>query len=130
MKALGKLPPEQGIAAMQSINVVINPWFLTAFFGTAVACMFLMVTSLLRGADPRASYWLVGGLLYLVGTVLVTRLFNVPRNNALAILAPTSLEATELWVDYLSTWTAWNHVRTMAALASAVLFTIAVRLRP
>ena len=131
MKALGKLPPEQGIAAMQSINVVvINPWFLTAFFGTAVACMVLMVTSLLRGHDPRASYWLVGGLLYLVGTVLVTRLFNVPRNNALAILAPTSLEAAELWVDYLSTWTAWNHVRTMAALASAVLFTIAVRLRP
>lgn len=30
MKALGKLPPAQGIAAMQSINVVvINPWFLT-----------------------------------------------------------------------------------------------------
>jgi hypothetical protein len=35
MKALGRLPAEQGITAMQSINVVvINPWFLTAFFGT------------------------------------------------------------------------------------------------
>jgi uncharacterized membrane protein len=40
MKALGKLSPPQGVAAMQSINVaVINPWFLTAFFGTAVACV-------------------------------------------------------------------------------------------
>ncbi|MFN2445520.1 MAG: hypothetical protein ABR606_08045 [Vicinamibacterales bacterium] len=28
MKALGTLPPAHGIAAMQSINVVIiNPWF-------------------------------------------------------------------------------------------------------
>jgi uncharacterized membrane protein len=32
MKALGRLPPAEGIAAMQSINIaVINPVFLTAF---------------------------------------------------------------------------------------------------
>jgi uncharacterized membrane protein len=31
MKTLGNLPPTQGIAARQSINVVvINPWFLMA----------------------------------------------------------------------------------------------------
>ena len=39
MKALTRLLPAQGNAAMQSINVaVINPWFLTAFLGTAAAC--------------------------------------------------------------------------------------------
>lgn len=39
MKALGALPPAQGIAAMQSINVaVINRWFMAAFFGTALLC--------------------------------------------------------------------------------------------
>ena len=33
MKALGRLQPEQGIAAMQAINVtVLNPWFFTVFF--------------------------------------------------------------------------------------------------
>ena len=131
MRALARLPPAQGITAMQSINVaVINPWFLLPFLGTAAACVLLAVSSLVTWQTPGAIYLLVGSLLYVVGTVLVTRLFNVPRNNALAILAPTSLEAAELWVDYISTWTAWNHVRTMAALASAVLFTIAVRLRP
>jgi uncharacterized membrane protein len=32
MTALGRLPPHQGIAAMQSINIaVINPWFFAAF---------------------------------------------------------------------------------------------------
>jgi uncharacterized membrane protein len=39
MKALGKLAPSQGIAAMQSIYVaIINPWFLRLFFGTAGLC--------------------------------------------------------------------------------------------
>lgn len=131
MKALGKLPPAHGIAAMQSINVVvINPWFLTAFFGTAVMCVFVIVASLLRWHDPRAVYWLIGGMLYVVGTVLVTIRFNMPQNNALAILTPASSEAATLWIAYLASWTAWNHVRTTAALAAAVLFTIALRWRP
>jgi uncharacterized membrane protein len=40
MNALARLPAAQGIAAMQSINVVvINPLFITAFLGTAAACV-------------------------------------------------------------------------------------------
>ena len=32
MAALARMPPEQGIAAMNSINVtVINPWFFAVF---------------------------------------------------------------------------------------------------
>jgi uncharacterized membrane protein len=102
MKALAKLPPEQGIAAMQSINVVvINPWFLTVFFGVAAACALLIVASLLQWHDPRASYWLCGGVLYLIGTVLVTRLFNVPRNDTLEVVSPANSEAANLWVAFL-----------------------------
>jgi uncharacterized membrane protein len=38
MKALARLQPAQGIAAMQSINAVaVNPAFMTALFGTAAA---------------------------------------------------------------------------------------------
>jgi uncharacterized membrane protein len=34
MKALARVPPAQGIAAMQSINVVVlNRWFFAVFFG-------------------------------------------------------------------------------------------------
>ena len=130
MKALGKLPPPQGIAAMQSINVVvINRWFLTAFLGTAVVCVVVLIASLLRRPDPVTPYLLAGSVLYLMGTVLVTMLFNVPRNNALAAAAPTTSEGATLWTSYLSTWTAWNHVRTMFALAASALFTIAFRLQ-
>ena len=130
MKALGNLPPPQGIAAMQSINVVvINRWFMTVFLGTAAACLVVMIASLLRWHDSGTPYSLAASVLYLVGTFLVTMLFNVPRNNALAAVAPSSSEAATLWASYLSGWTAWNHVRTIAAFAASVLFIIAFRFR-
>jgi uncharacterized membrane protein len=127
MKALARLPPDQGIAAMQSINVaIINPIFLAAFFGTAAACVLVMIASLLRWHDPGAVYLLIGGALYLVGTFLVTFVFNVPKNNALASVRPANAESASLWNDYLSKWTAWNHLRAAAALAAAASLTIAL----
>jgi len=130
MKALGKLPAAQGIAAMQSINVVVlNPWFLPAFLGTTVLCGLAVILSLVSWRAPAAPWSLAGGVLYVAGTFLVTMLCNVPRNTALAAVAPASPEAAALWADYFSTWTAWNHVRTVAALAASASFTMAVCLR-
>ena len=127
MAALARLPAAQGIAAMQSINiVVINPIFLGTMFGTALACIALLVASVSGWGEPRAFYQLAGGLLYLVGTVLVTMTFNVPRNNALARVDPGSTEAATLWVRYVSEWTMWNHLRTAAALAAAAAFIFAL----
>lgn len=49
MRALAQLKPDRGIAAMQAINItVINPWFITAFLGTGLACIFLAIASLLK----------------------------------------------------------------------------------
>ncbi|SRR6266480_3084835 len=123
MKALTAIPPSQGIMAMKSINVtVLNPVFLTAFLATAVACVILAVGSLLTWQEPGAACILVGSALYLLGTFLVTVVCNVPRNEALATLDPASAESARIWVEYVRGWTAWNHVRTIAALAaSAVL---------
>ena len=64
MKALARLQPAQGIAAMQAINITaINPLFMTALFGTAAACIFLAISSLLKWHQPGASYLLLGALL-------------------------------------------------------------------
>ena len=53
MKALAGLPPPQGIAAMQSINVaVLNRWFFAAFFGAAAACLVLAVSSMFMRQNP------------------------------------------------------------------------------
>lgn len=128
MKALARLPSAQGIAAMQSINItVINPWFLgVGFFGTAAASILVVVFSLLRWNEAGAVYLLSGGLAYLIGTVLVTMVFNVPRNDALATVDPASAAGARLWDGYVTSWTAWNHVRTAAALAAGLLLTIAL----
>lgn len=127
MRALARLPPAQGIAAMQSINVAaIGPAFMTALFGTAAACLVLAALSVLTWNRPGAVYLLSGSLLYLVGGVLVTIVFNVPRNNALAAVDPASDAGARLWQGYLTGWTAWNHVRTAACLAAAALLTIAL----
>jgi uncharacterized membrane protein len=128
MPALGRLQPPQGIAAMQSINITaINPLFMTTIFGTAVACIFLATASLSKWHQPSAAYLLFGSLLYLVGTVLVTMLFNVPLNNTLAIADPNSSDGANLWARYLTNWTIWNHVRTLAAIVAMAAFTIAIR---
>jgi uncharacterized membrane protein len=125
MKALARLPPGEGIAAMQSINVaVLNPWFLGAFFGTAAACVVALICSLLRWHEPGAVYLFLGAVL---GSLLVTMVFNVPRNQALAAIARADPGAASRWTGYVAGWTAWNHVRTAASLAAAASFSIALR---
>ncbi|PHJ55347.1 membrane protein [Nostoc linckia z18] len=127
MSALARLQPKEGIIAMQSINItVINPLFMTALFGTALACLFLAIGSLLKWHQPGATYLLTGSLLYLIGTILVTIVFNVPLNDALAIAKPDTTEGANLWARYLTNWTLWNHVRTIAAFGAAALLTIAL----
>lgn len=127
MSALARLQPAQGIAAMQFINItVINPWFMTAFLGTAGTCLVLVISLLLKWNQPGAVYLLVGSLLYLVGTFGVTMAFNVPLNDALAVAKPDSSEGANLWTNYLTNWTFWNHVRTIAAFVASALLAIAL----
>lgn len=98
MDALGRLPPAQGTATMQSINVVIlNPIFFAVFFGTAALCLVLAVGSVVAWQDAGSAWLLTGSLLYVVGAILVTMVFNVPMNNALAAVDPASGEGARVW---------------------------------
>src|SRR5688500_11020849 len=98
MRALARLPTAQGIAAMQSINVVAaTPVFMTALFGTAVACLVLAVWTLADWHDSFGPYLLAGSALYLAGTIGLTMAYHVPRNNALAAIEPTSHDAEARW---------------------------------
>lgn len=128
MTALARLPPAQGLQAMQSINVTaVTPAFMSLFFGTAVAAMAVSVSALLSWQKPGAAWLLLGGVLYVAGVVGVTAVFNVPRNDALAAVEPARADAASLWARYVSGWTAWNHVRTAAALGATVSFILALR---
>lgn len=123
IRALAQIPPPEGIAAMQAINItVINPWFMTVFMGTAIVCLWLTIATFLKGHSPSAVYVLWGCLLYLIGTFGVTIVGNVPLNDALAAIKPDTPEAASLWTRYLTQWTLWNHVRTVAALLATTAF--------
>ena len=125
MKALARVPSSEGIAVMQSINVVvINPSFLGAFLGTTALSLAMVVLALLRWSHPASTFFLVGGVCYVAGTFLVTMLGNVPLNNRLAAVSATDSTIRDVWEHYLDRWKVWNHVRTVAAMAAALLYTI------
>ena len=61
MRALAQLPPAQGIAAMQRINVVVlNPLFLGTFMGTAVLQGLLALLALVAWAPGSRTPLLLG----------------------------------------------------------------------
>jgi uncharacterized membrane protein len=128
MRGLMQLPPAQGIAAMQRMNItVINPIFLTVFLGTAVLSALLIGIAFWQQSNPHA--WLItaGGVTHFIGSFLVTMLCNVPRNNHLAVMASETASAAEYWARYVPEWLRWNHVRTIASLLAAVLFMLSLR---
>lgn len=125
MAALGRLPAQGGIAAMNAINDVIqNPLFFLVFLGTAVVAVAVLVVAFMH-ALPGSGLAIAASLVFLAGTIGVTIVVNVPMNNALAAVAPTDPQAATLWSGYLSNWTTWNHVRSVASFASLVLFVLA-----
>lgn len=128
MKALGRMAPEQGVAAMNSINlVVITPSFMLPFMGTTLVCGVLAAGSYYWWSQPSGKLVLVAALLYLAGSFGLTMLLHQPMNLKLAALRP--VQASAYWHEYMRTWTLWNHVRTAAPLASAALFVVALFLK-
>jgi uncharacterized membrane protein len=46
MDAVAQMPASEGMKAMQLINrTILNPVFLSAFFGTALACLLVTIIS-------------------------------------------------------------------------------------
>jgi len=128
MQALARRPAPEGIAAMQSINVVVlNRWFLVPFFGSALLGVATTVAAALEGSATQVIGALAGTVLYVIGTLWITVARNVPRNNALARLAPQEPASAAYWARYVAEWTWWNHMRTAAALAAAACFCLALR---
>ncbi|WP_447036731.1 anthrone oxygenase family protein [Streptomyces sp. DSM 118878] len=127
MKGLAALPPAQGIAAMNAINVTaVNPWFMAVFLGAAGLCLVLAVVTFVLWPDEGTAELLIGCVLFLVGCFGVTVAANVPRNDALAEVDPESEEGAAYWRTYVREWTAWNHVRTVAALAATASIILAL----
>src|SRR5699024_2995478 len=69
MKALDRLPANESIVAMQSINTtIVNPLFLALFLGTTAGCLALIIISILHWNASYSIYLLFGSISYLAGS--------------------------------------------------------------
>lgn len=128
MSGLARIPAREGNAAMQSINAAVGgSLFGLTFLVVPLIALIAVIYAIIGWNRPGAAYLLAGGLIFLVGELAVTLIFNVPLNNALAATDPGHADAANVWSGYLRNWVAWNHVRTLASLAASAVFTLALR---
>lgn len=127
MRALDSLDRAAGIAAMNAINRdILRSLFMPLFFGTTVASLALVLIALVDWSRPAAPAMLAGGLIYVVGMFVVTMACNVPHNNRLAAADPADDTGARTWALYLTDWTRWNHVRTVASIVAMALFVVGI----
>jgi uncharacterized membrane protein len=124
MRAFERIGPARGAAAMNSINTeILRSAFMPLFFGTTLGAAVLAVAGALQAAEPAALCMLAGGIVYVAGMFIVTMLRNVPLNN---LLAASGDADAALWARYLTSWTRWNHVRTLTSISASALFIAAI----
>jgi uncharacterized membrane protein len=70
---------------------------------------------------------LIGSVVYLASAIVLTMVFHVPLNNELAATDPAAADSATFWARYLSRWGAGNQLRWIGPLASAAMFTLALR---
>jgi len=104
-----------GASVMIEINrKIVNPLFMVLFIVSGLAGLyFFFVYSGVKA---------LGGLLFFLGTTVLTVLFNVPLNNALRD-APKE-RRNQVWQEYLIRWVRWNHVRTICAIVSGFMLVL------
>ena len=117
MPAFARLPAAHGIAVMQQINVtIVRAPFLVFFVGTVLACVARVVLA------PTDVLGVLGAALYVLGGFGLTAALNVPLNTRLMTI--DTVDAGGFWPDYARRWTLYNHIRSAACIAAAVLLTV------
>lgn len=105
----------EGANVMVDINKkILNPIFLSCFVISGFAGLYFFVYH--AGSQSLA------GIVFFIGTTLVTVLFNVPLNNKLKDTPDERLP--DVWKTYQTKWLMWNHVRSLAGVASGLLLSI------
>ncbi len=138
MRGLDRTGPASAITAMHGMNVEARGSgpFLVVLVGSTLLCAAVGVVALSGLRSPGSGWLLAGAILGVVGLV-VTGAISEPLNLRLDAIDPAQLsdalgersdgpgvDAAQAWRDYLSAWTVWNHVRTIAGVIGAVLLLI------
>ena len=133
MRGLDRTGPVDAITAMRGINAEANgnPAFLLAYFGATILALVVGVIAVVQLNQPGSWWLLIGAILSILGAI-ITMVFNVPLNNQLDTVNPDGLstaDAAREWQAYFSTWTAWNHARTITSFLGAALLLLGLRYR-
>jgi len=133
MRGLDRTGPVDAITAMRGINAEANasPAFLLGYFSATILALVVGVIAIVRLNQPGSWWLLIGAILAILGAI-ITMVFNVPLNNHLDTVDPAGLsvaDAAREWQAYFSTWTAWNHARTLTAFIGAAVMLVGLRHR-
>lgn len=133
MRGLDRTGPIDAITAMRGMNAEANanPAFLLGYFGATILALVVGVMTVVKLTQPGSWLVLVGAVFVILGAV-ITMVFNVPLNNHLDTVNPDGLsvaDAAREWQAYFSTWTAWNHARTVTSFVGAVVLLAGLRYR-
>ncbi len=126
MRGLILAEPAGGMESMQQLNrTVFRSAFLATFLALVPATIAFALYASFRVSGSAQALIIAAAVVYVLLVFAVTVGGNVPMNEALDKLAPTSMEGRTYWVTYGRVWTRWNHVRTLGSIATAVCLLLA-----
>jgi uncharacterized membrane protein len=133
MRGLDRTGPVNAVTAMRGMNAEANasPLFLLGFFAATILSLVVGVMAAVQLKQP-GSWWVLIGAIFGILAAIITMVFNVPLNNHLDTVNPDGLstaDAAREWQAYFSTWTAWNHARTITSFLGAALLLLGLRYR-
>ncbi|MET4004372.1 putative membrane protein [Arthrobacter sp. UYCu511] len=122
MPALRTLPVTDAITAMQRINnSAVRLPFMTVFFAGAAASAAVVVSETATGGAALENPSRMVGAALALASFGITVARNVPLNNALARVAPDSLESAAQWTAFERRWSTANLLRGSTAVAATIL---------
>jgi uncharacterized membrane protein len=116
MPGLHRTDDRTFVGAFQAIDrAIINPWFMSCFFGALV--LIGLATALHLGPGGRGALpWIVAALVLYLATVVITLVVNVPLNDAIKAAGDPDriADLAEVRRNFNEAgWRAWNLVRVV-----------------
>jgi uncharacterized membrane protein len=119
-----KIQDSTYLETMQSINRgILNPRFFLIFFGSLI-CLGIASALEFQNSKPAFYLLLASTLIYLVGTLGVTGMGNVPLNDQLEVLNLKEMnldQLSEFREHYELKWNKFHLIRTICAVLAFAL---------
>lgn len=127
MKSLNTAQTAAGVEVMQVINrEVWGTVFMFLLKGMSVLSPLLVAYAYFQVEGIASVFIMAGGVIYFIGVLIVSLVFNIPMNDNLEAKEHTSIEAATYWKStYVSRWSYWNYVRAISAAVAAFCYLFA-----